>query len=75
MQADIQMLHDVRSHCILHLTSEILLNAELQAKALHKAPVAAQATHDSAQRMCIPVITVLLSLALTTLKRALGQMP
>ncbi len=27
----------------LHVTSEFLLNAELQAKALHKAPVATQA--------------------------------
>ena len=32
----------------LHLTSEIRCNDELQAKALHKAPVATQATHDSA---------------------------
>jgi len=32
----------------LHLTSEILLNA--QAEALHKAPIATQAIHDSAQR-------------------------
>lgn len=35
----------------LHLTSEILLNAQPQAEALHKAPIATQAVHDSAQRV------------------------
>ncbi len=34
----------------LHLTYEIVLNAQPQAEALHKAPVATQAIHDSAQR-------------------------